>query len=464
VELSVWKRKINLFLLGIPVVLLLGSVLSGIPHHTPVVFFLSALALIPLAGFLESAVEELAELLGEFVGGLLHTTGSNVGELAIGLSLLLSFQGSSGQEIVLSSVAGVLVRNSLLFLGLATFLGCLHNGRMKFSAQNAGEYSTVFALAVIGLCLPTLAHYVFVRNSPAADSLLILQRYPLDLGLSVVLLVTYLAYIVFVVFHFRAEERTEAHAHAGRRRRNKQANAFPTIQTQPDTQALFQEERASALARLEGRGSAVAVAEPHAYHREHLPRHAHAQLLAEKRAARAERGEQGFLAGRRVLRGLLAVLVLAISTAGVASMSENFAHSIEVGLHAFPVILGQRTEHYEFFLGLILIPVVAGIVELYGTVGMARRNKMEITMAVTAGASIQMILLVVPVLVVVGFVTGHPLNLVFQPLAVIVLGASTFAFMLLSRDGESTLMEGVQLISLWLLLAVTALILYPSGG
>ena len=70
---------------------------------------------------------------------------------------------------------------------------------------------------------------------------------------------------------------------------------------------------------------------------------------------------------------------------------------------------------------------------------------MEITMAVTAGASIQMILLVVPILVLVGIFTGHQLDLVFSPIEVIVFGGSTFIFMLLSRDGESTWLEGVQL-------------------
>ncbi len=463
-ELSVWKRKVNIFLLGIPIVRLLTTVLAGMPHRTLLIFTLSALALIPLAGFLESAVEELAELLGEFVGGLLHTTGSNVAELAIGLSLLLSLPGSGAQTIVLSSIAGVLLRNSLLFLGLATFLGCLRNGRMKFSAQNAGEYSTVFALAVIGLCLPTLAHYVFSADVGGNGNLLILQRYPLGLVLSGVLLVTYLAYIVFVVFHVRAEERT-AEAQPRRRRRKQQDEDFPLIQTLPDTQALFHEEQASAVARLEGRGTAVAVAEPaHSHRGRDRQRHARAQLLAEKRAARAERGEQGFLAGHRVLRGILAVLVLGVSTAGVAYMSEQFAQAVERVPQIFPTILGQKTESYDFFLGLIVIPVVAGAVELYGSVGMARRKKMEITMAVTAGASIQMILLVVPVLVIVGFVTGHPLLLLFNPLSVIVLGGATYAFMLLSRDGESTLMEGVQLISLWLLLAVTALILNPASA
>jgi Ca2+:H+ antiporter len=109
---------------------------------------------------------------------------------------------------------------------------------------------------------------------------------------------------------------------------------------------------------------------------------------------------------------------------------------------------------------LILIPVLAGVVELYGSVGAARENRMEITMAVTAGASIQMILLVVPVVVLVGLFTEHPLDLVFTPIEVIVFGASTFIFMLLSRDGESTWLEGVQLCALWALVAVAALFIH----
>src|SRR5579864_7445160 len=99
---SVIKRKINIFLFFIPLVIfkdpiaaflhsslgLEAETVEGASHY--VVFALSALALIPLAGFVESAVEELAELLGPFVGGLLHTTFGNVAELTIAVFILLS--------------------------------------------------------------------------------------------------------------------------------------------------------------------------------------------------------------------------------------------------------------------------------------------------------------------------------------------------------------------------------------
>ena len=102
-ERSIIKRKINVLLLAIPMVLFSGSLRTFVESQlgltisegvlNGIIFVLAALALIPLAGFVESAVEELAELLGPFVGGLLHTTFGNVAELTIGLAVLLSFAG-----------------------------------------------------------------------------------------------------------------------------------------------------------------------------------------------------------------------------------------------------------------------------------------------------------------------------------------------------------------------------------
>ena len=460
-EISVWKRKVNIFLLFIPLVIfsiwieenLLHEALAGLEEQQRVlvvggvIFVLAALSLIPLAGFLESAVEELAELLGEFLGGLLHTTASNVAELALALSVLTSFAGSRGSEIVLSSVAGVIVRNALLFLDIATLLGCWRNGKMRFSPEAAGEYSTVFALAVTGLSLPTLAAVIRSASAGAEGSaggesaggdLLVFGHVPFAVCIAIVLLVSYVAYLVFVVFRPRT-----GYNMAGKR--GKVAAAEDTaaddsaMLVAPDTQALFKQERASAESKLSAR----------------------AQLAAEKRAAREESGEKRFLGEHKIARGLLAVLILGVAAAGVVVMSEHFADSVKEMVET-----NTTLKDYEFFLGLILIPVLAGVVELYGSVGMARRKKMDITMAITAGASIQMILLVVPILVLVGWLTGHPLSLVFTPLNVIVFGASTFAFMLLSRDGESTMLEGVQLVALWLLLAVIAIYLPPNiiGG
>ena len=481
VEGSIIKRKINILLIGIPLVLFYGPItahfdtqLRGLGERrdtvvSGVIFLLAGLSLIPLAGFVESAVEELAELLGPFIGGLLHTTFGNVAELTIGLSLLL-FGGAAGPNIVLGSIAGVIIRNSLLGLGLATILGSLRNGKMKFDAENASEYSTVFALAVIGLSLPTIASMVFGGPNHERGAAETHQLTILSLALAIVLVVSYVAYLAFAVFRIQegynlVEKRfhkrmAKKQAKLERRVRRHQ----PALAAQPDTQALFSEERQQAMQRLERGAVAVAVADRDpgdaAAQPERKRIYAKAGKLEAKRQKREEAGEEGVLAGHRVIRGIIAACVLAVATAGVASMSEAFAKQVER-------LLGDNPQFkpYEFFLGLILIPVLAGIVELYGSIETARDNRMEITMAVTAGASIQMILLVVPILVIAGYISGpsHALALVFQPLHIIIFGASTFIYMLLSRDGESTWLEGAQLCTLWLLVAVTALFLHPAG-
>ncbi|HEX6799931.1 MAG TPA: hypothetical protein VF116_19625 [Ktedonobacterales bacterium] len=492
---SVIKRKINVFLFFIPLVIfkdpvaaflhsglgLEAEAVEGASHY--VVFALSALALIPLAGFVESAVEELAELLGPFVGGLLHTTFGNVAELTIAIFILLSGTPHAA-EIVTGSIAGVIVRNSLLGLGVATLAGAWRNGRMRFDAENASEYTTVFALAVVGLSLPTIVSRIPLNGATLGEEIALPFGIPLSAFLAVVLLVSYVAYIVFAVF--RLGEGYDLPLVRQRKRLARQLRRLHRSGTLPalamdDRRALFAEERESAEVRLEGAGeqhhtvavsagggdvpvgaaragAAVAVMErPRGPRPEVRKRvYARAGMLEHKRRMRELRGEKGLFHTHPLLRGLTALLVLGIATAGVASMSEGFAHAVEELIKANPALDG-----YEFFLGLILIPILAGMVELYGSISAARENRMEITMAVTAGATIQMILLVVPVLVFAGLLSGTHLNLIFQPLDVIVFGIATFVFMLLARDGESTWLEGTQLTSLWLLVAVVAFFFQP---
>lgn len=492
-EKSVWLRWINLLLLGIPVVLFRERL--GLAEG-PLLTILAALSLIPLSGFLESAVEELEELLGEFLGGFLHMTFGNVAELAIALSLLLhpTSGESTGSQIVLGSIAGVIIRNSLLGLGVATIFGALKNGRMPFSAERAGQYSTIFALAVIGLCLPTLAAYL-ARASNTSESdglpnLLVLNHYSLSFLVALVLLGSYLAYTLFAIFRVRdgvdlvergIQQRLERRRQRAAQRAGKPALevavtasvgaehgpdmsldlfGISPVDQAPGTRALFQPERAQAEYELKSRverGTPQRTAKGEYAEIKRKERRERAAQRSEAGGAAAGEGDEkeGILALHPVVRGLIAVAVLALAALGVVYMSEAFAGSVE--------LLARENEQWvnPFFVGLIVIPLVGGLVEMYGMTGMAKRNLMEVVMGVTAGASVQMILVVVPILVIVGHYTNHPLFLIFAPLEIIIFGAATFLFMLLTRDGESTILEGVQLCSLWALLAATAYFLPP---
>ncbi|HEX8996149.1 MAG TPA: hypothetical protein VF812_08965 [Ktedonobacterales bacterium] len=494
-EKSVWFRWINLLLLGVPVVLLRTRL--GLDEG-PLISILAALSLIPLSGFLESAVEELEELLGEFLGGFLHMTFGNVAELAIALSLLLQQApgDTAGSQIVLGSIAGVIIRNSLLGLGVATIFGALKNGRMAFNADRAGQYSTIFALAVVGLCLPTLASYLARSHDPAAagdslPTLLVFQHYSLSFLVALVLLGSYLAYTLFAIFRVRdgvnlveksIERRLERRRQSEAKRASKRAPVavaagvgslhseraadginllgVSPLDPTPGVQALFKEEREQAEYELSQRVEHDVPQKTAKAQYAEIKRQERRARAAQRKAAGGEgearaEGEEHESRLHPVVRGLISVVVLAVAALFVVYMSEAFAGSVEK--------LAREHEQFvnPFFVGLIIIPIVGGLVEMYGSTGMAQRNLMEVVMGVTAGASIQMILVVVPILVIIGHYTNHPLLLIFAPLEVIIFGAATFLFMLLTRDGESTILEGIQLCSLWALLAATAYFLPP---
>jgi Ca2+/H+ antiporter len=482
VEKSIWLRWVNLLLLGIPVVLLRDRI--GL-EEGPLLAVLAALSLIPLSGFLESAVEELEELLGEFLGGFLHMTFGNVAELTIALSLLLHQAPgeTSGSQIVLGSIAGVIIRNSLLGLGVATIFGALRNGRMGFDADRAGQYSTIFALAVIGLCLPTLASYLARANSngsinEALPTLLVFQHYSLSFAVSLVLLGSYLAYTLFAIFRVhdgvdlveqgirrRLERKGQREARLAAKRAPVAVAAGSAAagdyfgvspnDPMPGTQALFRQERDQAEYELTQRVERATPRRTAKAEYAEIKRRERRKQAASEGDGEGER-KGGVLGLHPIIRGLFALVVLGVAALGVVYMSEAFAGSVE--------LLARQNEQIinPFFVGLIVIPVVGGLVEMYGTTGMARRNLMEVVMGVTAGASIQMILVIVPILVIVGHFSHHPLMLIFAPLEIIIFGAATFLFMLLTRDGESTILEGVQLCSLWALLAATVYFLPPQ--
>jgi Ca2+:H+ antiporter len=118
----------------------------------------------------------------------------------------------------------------------------------------------------------------------------------------------------------------------------------------------------------------------------------------------------------------------------------------------------DTAEKYDIpkpFIGLILLPIVANAAEHVTSVWMALKNKMELTIGICVGSSIQIAAFVVPLLVVVGWISGHELTLFFANFETIVLFVSVLLVNLLVQDGKSNYMEGVLLITLYLVIALS---------
>jgi Ca2+:H+ antiporter len=122
-------------------------------------FAASAVAIIPLAGLMGRATEDLAETLGPGIGGLLNATFGNAAELILALMALL--RGPHMYPLVKASITGSIIGNVLLVLGLSILAGGLYHKRQVFNRTAASMGATLLALACIGLLMPTLYYYVF---------------------------------------------------------------------------------------------------------------------------------------------------------------------------------------------------------------------------------------------------------------------------------------------------------------
>ncbi|KAH6918355.1 Sodium/calcium exchanger protein-domain-containing protein [Coprinopsis sp. MPI-PUGE-AT-0042] len=117
----------------------------------------------------------------------------------------------------------------------------------------------------------------------------------------------------------------------------------------------------------------------------------------------------------------------------------------------------ETAERYHIsktFIGLILLPIVANAAEHVTSIWMALKNKMELTITICVGSSIQIAAFVVPLLVIVGWITGHELSLYFYDFETIVLFVSVILVNTLIQDGKSNYMEGLLLLALYFVISL----------
>jgi Ca2+:H+ antiporter len=149
--------------------------------------------------------------------------------------------------------------------------------------------------------------------------------------------------------------------------------------------------------------------------------------------------------GRRWSRGK-ALTVLLISTAVVALLSEFLVGTIEnvrdsVGLT-------------EVFVGVIVVAIVGNAAEHSAAILMAMKDKMDLSVGIAIGSSLQIALFVAPVLIFLSYLFGRPMNLEFTMPEVVAVVASVYILFQISGDGETNWIEGIQLLSVYLILGI----------
>ncbi|HLX55595.1 MAG TPA: calcium/proton exchanger [Ktedonobacteraceae bacterium] len=345
-----------------------------------VIFICSAIALIPLAGLIGSATEDLEYYVGPISGGLLNATFGNAPEIIIGIFALQ--QGLI--SVVKASITGSIIGNALLVLGSSLALGGWRWGKQYFNARDAGQYAAMMALSVAGFLIPT-AGALLVPDPRRVQSI--------SVATSIILLLVYGMYLAWHIFHVRSQRR-------GPKRLGK-------------ARALVQESPEQNGEEAEASTGYVDLRKP---------------------------------ARQRPPNVWLAVGLLLLATIGTAINSELLVGAI--------VPVTRQIGWSPVFIGLVIIPIVGNAAEHSSAVYIALRDRIDLSMAIAAGSSIQVATFVAPLLVLISLFYATPLNLVLQPLELAVLGLATILFAFVSLDGETTWLAGAQLLAVYIMACV----------
>ena len=127
-------------------------------------------------------------------------------------------------------------------------------------------------------------------------------------------------------------------------------------------------------------------------------------------------------------------------------MSEALIGAVESVIHELGIS--------EFFIGIIIIPLVGNVAEHLVAVQVAIKNRMNLSMAVSIGSSTQIALFVAPILVFIALLFGERLLLVYNSFELVALAAASLIAAFIALDGKSNWLEGAMLLAVYGILAL----------
>jgi Ca2+:H+ antiporter len=408
-------------------ILLVFSVLAIVLEflHVPplLIFVVAALGIIPLAALIGQSVEEVAEHTGEQVGGLLFATFGNATELIIGILALTK----GLVDVVRASIIGSILGNLLLVLGISVCIGAFKHGRLRFETRPANQYASLLVLSIAGLLLPSIADLLALRGHEQQIAERVVQ---LSDFVVVVLLLGYVASILFSVFHLgdKADSEEDLEPLLGAR-------------SEVAIDRLLTYRHKLAKSAKPGKSGALSTLD-----------NAINVITTHEAANQTDATNEHVSHTKPPLWRSL--LLLTIATVGVAVLSEILVGAIEP--------MTEALHWNAAFVGLIFVPLIGGLPEYFNTIKMALDKRIGMVLAASAGSSIQIALLMTPILVLVSLLMPAKLDLVFSLIELAVLALATFLFSEITRDGELVWLEGVLLILLYAVMGGTVFLF--GGG
>ncbi len=148
-----------------------------------------------------------------------------------------------------------------------------------------------------------------------------------------------------------------------------------------------------------------------------------------------------------------ALIILALSTLGIVFMSETLVGTVEK--------VGHSLGLSQFFIGIIIVPLIGNVAEHLVAVQVAWKNRMDLSMSISLGSSMQIALFVAPVLVFISLLFKDKLLLVFNAYELLALAVASIIAAFVAMDGESNWLEGAALLAVYLIFA-WAFLLVPA--
>jgi Ca2+:H+ antiporter len=392
VKFVLFGAWINVLLIMVPV-----GFAVNYAHIGPVpVFVINFVAIIPLAAMLSSATEELAIRVGETLGGLLNATFGNAVELIVSVQALIKNEIT----IVKTSLIGSMLSNLLLVLGMSFFLGGVNRLEQFFNVTVAQTAASLLALCIASLIIPTVFHNMIAEDNIVAGDAK--KNQELSRGTAVILLFVYGCYLTFQL---------KTHA-----------TMYNAPSQKVEKRKSSKKQEGDAARGIAAIGAGTAASSGGGVNVKSIFKNPD-----ENHADNAEEEDDFETPSLSVIGALV---TLAISTTLVAFCSEFMVDSIN-GLTATGAISTT-------FVGLILLPIVGNAAEHATAVTVAIKDKMDLAIGVAVGSSMQIALLVFPVIVILGWILGKDcMTLYFDTFQIATLFVSVLLVNYLIQDGKS---------------------------
>ncbi|OCF45169.1 calcium/proton exchanger [Kwoniella heveanensis CBS 569] len=486
-------------------------------HQDPIaVFVTSLLAIVPLAGGLGFATEELAHRVGEAWGGLLNASFGNAVELLIAILALVK----GDIDIVQASMVGSILSNVLLVLGMSYFAGGLRFHEQLYTIIGAQMHISLLGISLLAIVLPAAYHVAYpavgdvVSNTrsgaqaPEGEELANLLK--MSRGLSFILLAVYGMFLTFQLY---------THSYLFRVPREKIHHPLPG--PAPHHESVFPRPHwVSSIADSSSSSSSSSASSVHSGRSDHFsPFRRFRRFSVTSKAARRQRdGHDADTEENTVVGSNGHEKTLSASTSAGAPVSpvrsrspvdDNFDPVVsreeierERDIEAASIISSQNviidddgTVHVqpkvkfwfalgmlltmtalagvsaEFlvdsidgltenghvsreFVGLILLPVIGNSVEHITAVTVSVKDKLNLSMSIAVGSSIQVSLCLLPILVLIGWAIGQPMLLFFDNFETITLVVSLLLVNFAISDGRTNYLEGFVMMMAYLSIAL----------